>query len=368
MKKLLLLSFFSLPAFFVNAQLTNKSLTIGATTRTYKQYLPAGFDPGTESVSVIIALHGLGGTSNDIVGTGLNTIADTARIIVFYPQGVANGYGQTAWNNGTLLSSSVDDISFMNQLMDTAILNFNADPTRVYVAGFSMGSIMSYHLACAMNNRIAAIGCMSGTMATSDISSCVPAYVTPVIHFHGTSDGTVPYNTNPLPSLSLVPQTIDFWKTQHACGTTADSTRLADTGSDSYTVDRFVYDNCSPTGSLEHWRINGADHEYFYKPVNDFDEITETWLFFRKWQHNSPAAAGINENKETQFSVSPNPSEGSIEIESKVNGTFELYNASGALVTTGKVVSGTNNFNWESLESGIYLISINGTTQRIAIK
>lgn len=368
MKKLLLLSFFSLSAIIVNAQLSSKSLTVGTTTRTYKQYLPVGFDPGSESVSVIIALHGLGGSSSDLIGTGLGMIADTARIIVFYPQGVTNGFGQTAWNNGTILSSSVDDIGFMNQLMDTAILNFNADPTRIYVAGFSMGSIMSYHLACSLNNRIAAIGCMSGTMSTSDISSCVPAYVTPVIHFHGTSDGTVPYSSNPLPSLSLVPQTLDFWKTQHSCGMTADSIRLANTGSDSYTVDRFIYDNCSPTASLEHWRVNGADHEYFYQPVNDFDEITETWLFMRKWQHNNPAAAGISENTGITFSVSPNPSEGTVKIESNGNGMFELYNSLGSLVSTGKVVQGMNTFNWENLKAGIYLITINGTTQRIAIK
>lgn len=364
-KLLLLLCFFG--TLSTHAQLTNKTLTVGSATRTYKQYLPAGLDPSTESVSVVIALHGLGGTNADLVNTGLSNIADTARIIVFYPQGLTNSYGQTAWNNGTILSSSANDLGFMNQLMDTAILNYNADPSRVYVSGFSMGSIMSYHLACTMNDRIAAIGCMSGTMATSDISSCTPAYVTPVIHFHGTADGTVPYDGSALPSLSLVPQTIDFWKTKHTCDMTADSTQLPDTGADGYTVDRFVYDNCEPTASLELWRINGADHEYFYIPNNDFDEITEAWLFMRKWQHNNPATAGIEENEFANFSLAPNPSNGNITIECDRAADFVVYSMTGTELASGELINGSNVIQLSGLSSGMYLINVNGTTQHLVI-
>jgi polyhydroxybutyrate depolymerase len=367
MKKLLLLLCLSGAISTTQAQLTNKTLNVGSASRTYKQYLPSGLDPGSESVSVIIALHGLGGTNADIVSTGLNDIADTARIIVFYPQGLVNNYGQTSWNNGTLLSTTSNDIGFMSQLMDTAILNYNADPSRVYVTGFSMGSIMSYHLACTMNDRVAAIGCMSGTMSTSDINTCAPAYVTPVIHFHGTADGTVPYDANALPSLSLVPQTIAFWKTKHTCDATADSTQLTNLAADGYTVDRFVYDNCEPAASLEHWRINGANHEYFYIPNNDFDEITETWLFMRKWQHSNPASAGIEENEFVNFTVAPNPSNGNISIECDRVADYTVYGMTGSKLISGKLMKGSNLIQLSGLSSGMYLISVNGTTQHLVI-
>lgn len=369
MKKLLLLfatTCLTIGAVF--AQLSNKTLTVGSTSRSYKQYLPSGFDPQNESVSVIIAMHGLGGTNNDLVGTGLNNIADTARIIVFYPQGLTNSWGQSAWNNGTLLSSSADDIGFVSQLIDSAILNYGADPTRVYAAGFSMGSIMSYHLACALNSRIAAIGCMSGTMSTSDINSCTPTYKTPVIHFHGTADGTVPYNSNALPTLSLVPETITFWQNQHGCATTSDSLRLPDLAADGYTVDRFRYDNCTPDASLELWRVNGANHEYFYRPANDFDEITETWLFFRKWQHNNPAPAGINDLEDIQFTVAPNPSNGNITIDCAKNASYTLLTVTGETIASGTLHQGENSFDWSELSNGIYFVKVNARTERIVIQ
>jgi len=369
MKKLLLLAPTLLFVGFANAQMTTKTLTVGSTSRTYLQYLPTGFDPQNESVSVVIGLHGLGSTMNDIPGTGMNLIADTARVICFYPQGALNSWGQTAWNNGTLLSSSVDDIGLINQLIDTAILNYGADPSRVYVAGFSMGSIMSYHLACELNDRIAAIGCMSGTMATSDINSCVPVYKTPVIHFHGTDDGTVPYNSNALPSLSLVPQTLAFWQNVHGCDATADSTQIANNApGDGITVDRFVYDNCDPVASLEHWRMNGADHIYAYQPNYDYNEIIEAWLFMQKWSHNNPATAGMNDLEDLNVSIAPNPSNGELTVESEQGYAYQILNMEGAVLANGNIVAGKNQLNLTTLASGVYLFRVNNSMKRIVIK
>jgi polyhydroxybutyrate depolymerase len=296
------------------SQLTNETISIGGVNRTYQLYIPTGFNAQTENPDMIIIMHGLGGTNTDMVGAGFNFIADTARVIVVYPQALNNSWGMAGWNNGTLLGSTADDIGFMHELINKGLADYHVNPARVYATGFSMGSIMSHHMACLMNNRIAAIGAMAGTMPTSDISSCVPVYKTPVIHLHGTADGTVPYDGAALPSLSLVPETIAFWKGVHACDATADSTRLPDTGTDTITIDRFVYDNCNPSGSLELWRFNGADHVYLYKPVNDINEMIEVWLFLRKWTHSNPTTLSLDKNQVTEFTISPNPSNGLIRI------------------------------------------------------
>ena len=213
--KLLLLSVIALATTAIFAQQTNETISIGSENRTYVRYLPVGFDVATESLPVVFVLHGLGDVATNMAGIGTNNIADTGRFIVIYPQGTPNALGQNAWNNGTLLASGSNDIEFMDFLINDMIHFQNADPSRIYFTGFSMGGIMSYHLACALNDRIAAIASMSGTMASDDIASCVPAYKTPVMHLHGTADGTVPYDSGALPSLSLVPETMAFWQGVH---------------------------------------------------------------------------------------------------------------------------------------------------------
>ena len=347
------------------SQQTNETMTIGTTSRNYIKYLPTGLDIQNEEVSLVVVLHGLGDVNTTMAAGGFNNIADTARIIVLYPQGAQNMFGQNSWNNGTLLSSTVDDIGFMNALVTSMITTYNVDPTRVYFTGFSMGSIMSYHVACAMNDRVAAIGCMAGTMATSDIESCVPAYATPVIHLHGTADGTVPYNANALPSLSLVPETMNFWKNVHSCDATADSLRITDSASDNITVDRFRYDACDPAGSLELWRLNGADHVYLSKPMNDITEMIEVWLFMRRWSHAAPAMVGLTENGEHYLSIAPNPSEGLFTIESSGNELYTITTMNGATVLSGELQAGKNAVDLAGQANGLYLLNVGTTVYKL---
>jgi len=353
------------------SQQTNESVDIGGTNRTYVQYLPTGFNPATESLPVVFCLHGIGDVSTNMANIGFNQISDTARFIPIYPQGLNNSFGQTSWANGTLLASTANDLDFFHAMMNDLILNFNADPTRIYVSGFSMGSIMSYKLACELNNRVAAIGTMSGTMSTEDVTNCVPTYVTPVIHFHGTADATVPYDAGALPSLSLVPETIDFWTTAHGCATTSDSTQIFDAAPDGYTVDRFVYQACTPLESVEFWRINGGDHEYFYEPNNDFTESIEIWRFFQQWTHSSPADAGIKSLSANGIQLSPNPTEGVVNINVNSNDRFEVYSTAGKLLFSQEINAGNTSIDLSELSSGMYIVKLNSLpelSERIVIQ
>lgn len=369
MNRILLLATF-LVGTTLFAQQTNETIDVNGDSRTYVRYLPTGFDPNTESLPVVLIFHGLGDVATNMANIGANQMADTARFIPIYPQGKANAWGNNAWNNGTLLGSTADDVSFAGAIINDLILNHNADPTRIYSTGFSMGGIMSYRLACELNDRIASIASMSGTMSTNDLSNCNPTYLTPVLHIHGTADATVPYDSGALPSLSLVPQTMDFWRNAHGCATTSDSTQFPDIASEGITFDRFVYHTCNPDGSVELIRMNGADHIYPYQPQYDITGMFEAWRFFRQWSHSNPTPAGLDDlNLGTTFSVHPNPSDGNITLESSGEETLKLIDVSGSVIRNIAIVPGENTLNLSDLKAGVYvLMGPNGFSQRVVLK
>ncbi len=364
MKKMYILTLASaLLSVCSHAQLTSKNVTVGNENRTYLEYLPVNFDPSNEEYSLLVILHGIGGTSDQMVAGGFNDVADTARVIALYPQALNNSFNISAWNNGTFLASSADDIGFMNALFDNYITEYNVAPERIYMSGFSMGSIMSYHLACAMNNRIAAVGCLAGTMATSDIAACDPDYATPVIHMHGTADGTVPYDGTPLPSLSLVDQTMDFWQAVHACDADPTPIAIENTAADNITIDRFVYDNCSTEGALELWRLNGADHIYLYQPLNDITQMIETWLFLRKWSHPNPLPVGVEEVSQKSLRLYPNPASNQLNVESASVGNYTVFNQTGQRVARGFLQNGRNQIDLNRWAAGLYILSVEGSNE-----
>lgn len=341
------------------AQTTSHTITIGSDVRTYYVYRPTAFNQQTESLPVIFALHGLGGNASQMMLVGFNQIADTARAIVVYPEGKLNSYNQQAWANGTALQSNANDVQLINVLIDTLYYRYNINLSKVYVAGLSMGGIMAHRLGCRLSNRIAAIASMTGTISTDDLTNCTPAFPMPVIHWHGTADGTVPYNSGQLPTLELVPSTMHYWLTKNNC-TPFDSlvTAIPDNVTDGYTIDKIEYSNCPGTVKVELWRINNGPHTWFYQPANDADGAKEFWRFFRKFQHSSPAPASMRETIELkQVTVFPNPSNnGWIQIDGISNyANIEVYNLEGKLLLQSTINSTEKVF---LEQKGIYLIKV----------
>jgi polyhydroxybutyrate depolymerase len=117
-------------------------------------YLPRNFNP-SENLPLVINMHGFLTTSQfQFDYTQFHKLADTARCIVIYPDGI-----DLRWNSGTFffVSSTVDDVGFLGDWMDRAAVLYNADLKKVYSMGYSAGGFMSYKLACDATNRVAAI-------------------------------------------------------------------------------------------------------------------------------------------------------------------------------------------------------------------
>ncbi len=334
------------------SQLTQEDININGDIRLYYQYLPSGFNATNESLPLVIVLHGLGGDALSL-SNSFNWIADTARFIPVYLQGEPNFQGQNSWNNGTLLSSTVDDVSFISQLIDSMIVNYNVNPARVYCTGISMGAIMTYRAIETLNDKIAAVSCHIGTMSLSTLQNYNPIYPVPVQHVHGTNDAIVPYDGTPMPSLSLVPETINKLKSVN--GFQGDSTivQLPDNVNDGITLDKITY-NC--TTPLELIRMNNAGHIYLLQPTNDTTGMFLTWHFFRQFTHSNPTVS-IDENQKQTISVYPNPVSKLIHI--KANSAIKeitLYDLKGGVVY--KYRGQKDKINVSHLEKGVYLLSV----------
>ncbi|MGV6861637.1 MAG: T9SS type A sorting domain-containing protein [Putridiphycobacter sp.] len=344
------------------AQQSYESITVDGETRNYYKYLPTGYNAATEELPIVIVLHGLGGNALQMTTAGVNQIADTARFIPLYLQGMPNFLGQNAWNNGTALSSSSNDILFISKVIDEINVAHGIDLNRVYMVGVSMGAIMSFHALTVLDNRIAAISCHIGTMSSVDITNYNPTYPIPVQQIHGTNDQTVPYDSNPVATLSLVPETLDKIKTVN--GWTGDSTitNIPDNVADGITIEKIEY-NC--TGAdLEHWKMTNADHIFLYQPANDTSAIFVSWYFLREHNHPNPIAVGLDEI-ENGFSAEffPNPANQMITVPNIENiEVVNIYDMNGKLLI--KSIK-QNTIDISELTEGMYIIEFKDNNNQV---
>lgn len=343
------------------AQWVNKTMSFGGVSRSYRMYVSPNYN-AQNPASVVMTLHGLGDNMTNFSTLGFQYIADTANIIVLVPQAVTDPYAGTAWNSGAGFSayypnSSVNDIGFLNALVDTTMAHYAVNPQQVYLCGFSMGGFMTQRMALQSNGKFAAFASMSGTVGSA-ITNFTPNRTVPVAHFHGTADGTVAYTGNQYGM--DVPVMIDHWVTNNACGSTPDTTHFPDlVPGDSVTVDLYTYTGAVPDAEVRLYVMIGFDHNVLYQPANDITEIMEIWLFFRshRWLN-----AGVCDNTSNEPSLQffPNPATDYITLSTAEAGLVTLYGSTGQKVRSIIMNASTDIIDLRGLSAGLYILEWRG--------
>lgn len=337
------------------------SLTSQGETRYFRIHLPNGQAP-TQAVPVVFALHGLGDNMNNMSGIGFSQIGDTANFISVYPQAVtlpllnANG-----WRIGTPVDGPESDVIFISQLLDTLMTRYTVDTQRVYSTGFSMGGFMSHILACQMGDRIAAIAPHSGTISPTNASTCNPGRKVPVMHIHGTTDGTIAYPGGTffgVYNYNGAEQTTQMWADIDSCDGAIDSTRIPGF----YDIDKFTYTDCKDSSETLLYRVIGMDHTWINTPT--FRATPEIWNFFSRHKLPEPidtpttsiAPASIN----NLVKVYPNPSTGTFTIESSYSYpvSCQVYDMMGRAVFSTDVTDKHTTIALSDRSAGMYLLKI----------
>jgi poly(3-hydroxybutyrate) depolymerase len=173
------------------SQTTINVTEAGAGNRQYYIRLPDNYDQN-HPYALWFAIHCLNGSAENVAHSepdnranyeyfGMwklaNPAGGKATTIFVAPQGINAGWGEGA-----------KDLAFFRAMITKFESELCIDTSRIFASGFSMGGSMSYALACAMPDKMRAIGMYSG----GSMSGCDQSKRGPVSIFisHGTEDGT----------------------------------------------------------------------------------------------------------------------------------------------------------------------------------
>lgn len=355
------------------------SIQSGGLTRDYLLYVPASYNVNTPS-ALLFNLHGY--TSNNLEQSfyaDFRSIADTANFLIVLPNGTLDGQGNRFWNT-FIGNSSVNDVGFIRDLLDTLESKYTIDPNRVYSTGMSNGGFLSYSLACELNDRIAAIASVTGSMIQSKLNDCNPQRPVPVMEIHGTADNTVPYNGQAVSTFVAIPTLVNAWVGFNHCNPTPSITQVPNISTtDGCTAERQVYSGGDLGSTVEHYKIIGGGHTWpgsaFVIGVTNQDMVAckEIWRFFKQYKLDQLSATNSPVSIAENWTAYPNPVLDHLVLESKnenmVQGV-QVFDALGRLQQTfspgsgGRIVLETGNW-----AVGVYWVMIKqeGSLSRVKV-
>jgi polyhydroxybutyrate depolymerase len=368
MKKILsLLVTIVLNVFCASAQNIYDSIYVDTMWRTYMTHLPDGYDNAAQ-YPLVLAFHG-GQAGNASLGwfalayqSELSQKADSAGFIVVYPEGSVFNNNRT-WNAGDCcppaMNQAVDDVAFVDHLLDTLMADYAIDTARVYAAGSSNGGMMCYRLACDLSERIAAIA----TNACSQMYfPCEPSREVPVIHFQSYADTQVLYEGgigDGLLGINMTSQdaTMDLWRTLNNC-------LLTDTlvNGNGVGYDFIRIHGCGCATAFHQYNTTDGGHSWPGGNDNNnpaSTQLSATYLLWDFFQNYTLACEGVAVNDQPHPAsplVYPNPVLQQLHL-AHLKGMvhFTLKDLQGKTVLTGQA---DRTIDLGGIPAGIYLLTL----------
>lgn len=242
---------------------------------------------------LVIALHGSGADGETIEQqSAFDSVSEANGWLIAYPNATAGPLGLGSdWNAGTCCGvaarNSVNDVQFVLAIIDSLATRFPINRRRVYIAGFSDGARMAYHLACDAASSIAAVAIVSGSLRDPQ---CTPIRPVPLIAFHGTDDHEISYTErptivmprSPVDTGSALTPSVQLWAADNGCN----GLRQAHTTKD---VTRYFFASCKAT--VEFYSVAGGGHGWPGEPDGvgaepPMSEISATALMVQFFNRN----------------------------------------------------------------------------------
>ena len=218
---------------------------------------------------LVVGLHGYSssGSFNAWWMSLYDSVHENEHLLLT-PDGTMNLIGMRFWNATdaccNLFGDGVDDVSFLEDLIDQAVQNYGADPEGVVLIGHSNGAFMSHRMACDRGGMIESIVSLNGATWDDFANDCPDTGRPNILHVHGALDSVIQYaggsmNGNSYPS---APQSTAMWADRSGCETSwTDIGDIDLTGNDGFPeTDDLEFLNCTDGNRVAHWRINDGNH------------------------------------------------------------------------------------------------------------
>ena len=243
--------------------------------------------------SVLFNLHGYGSNAlEQMYYTNFNNLANTKEnnFILIHPQGAPLNTVLTSssshWNSGGwTIGSTVDDVDFIDTIIKLVSQKYNLNQDRIYSTGMSNGGFMSYHLACNLSSKIAAIASVTGSMSKETYEDCNPTHSTSILQVHGTIDATVPFEGNSALGMRSINDVMDYWKLYDACDIEPISI-VTDYFDIEISVQHDTYLNCLNDVQVELYKIEGMGHRWPNKQRYGISATEKIWEFINLYDIN----------------------------------------------------------------------------------
>lgn len=354
----------------VAQQFLDKTLMYDGETRMYKIYIPASYD-GNTPFPLMFSFHGgSGDIASQVAIADMRPIADTANFILVYPQALPdpNDGGSTNWLHKE--PTDVDDVFFVEAMIDTIALDYGIDVNRVYACGYSLGGELTYELACRLNNKIAAIGAVARTMGTAAFNNCSPTHPTGILTILGTDDSVSPYEGLTWAGIQYylsADEMHDYWANHNNASTQPTITQLPNTNtSDGSTVELHSWGEGDECTAVEHLKIIGGGHDWPGSFGNmDIDASLEIWNYVSKYNLSGLIdcnATSTHENisERNKTTIYPNPVTNILIINRSIteNQVYQIFSSTGKVVHSGTIDSNQETINLSALPPSIYFLKI----------
>lgn len=246
-------------------------------------YAPAGLK---DNSPLLMSFHGMDQDPNyQQSNTHWEAVADTAGFVVVYPKG-ATGY--STWD-----ISGDQDTRWITQIIDQMAKDYKIDTKRVYMSGFSMGGMLSYHAMGKIADKIAAFAPCSGYLMMGAGTAQRPV---PIFHTHGTSDNVVGYDG--------LENNLKNYRDQFKCPSQAQVENNHPNSENKATL--YTWGPCENGIYVKHLKLEGRQHSPSKADVSDI------WNFVKGYDLNGPIGAAPASSSSVESSASGPASSSSV--------------------------------------------------------